>query len=158
MVGFEEKIVDLILWRHAEAEEGVPDKERRLTAKGEKQAAAMAAWLKPRLPAGCRVVASPARRTQQTARALTTDFETLPGLAVGESPMSLLAAVGWPDARGAVLVVGHQPTLGALASLLVCGKESDFAIRKGAVWWISRRNKPGDDKPFLRAVIGPDLL
>ena len=29
--------MDLIVWRHAEAEDGVPDLERRLTGKGRKQ-------------------------------------------------------------------------------------------------------------------------
>ena len=30
--------MDLILWRHADAEPGEPDDQRRLTAKGKKQA------------------------------------------------------------------------------------------------------------------------
>ena len=42
--------MDLILWRHAEAEEGGPDLERRLTPKGRKQAKRVAAWLLQRLP------------------------------------------------------------------------------------------------------------
>jgi len=33
--------MDLILWRHADAEDGVPDSGRKLTAKGEKQARQM---------------------------------------------------------------------------------------------------------------------
>jgi phosphohistidine phosphatase len=43
--------MDLILWRHAEAEEGGPDLERKLTPKGRKQAKRVAAWLLQRLPA-----------------------------------------------------------------------------------------------------------
>ena len=69
--------MDLILWRHADAEDaapGKPDTERSLTAKGEKQAPhCVADWLKKRLPQRCRVVASPAT---QTARALIKHFET----------------------------------------------------------------------------------
>ena len=42
--------MELILWRHAEAEDGVPDGERALTKKGRKQARAVAAWLKPHSP------------------------------------------------------------------------------------------------------------
>ncbi len=41
-------MMDLILWRHAEAEKANPgsdDLTRALTAKGEKQATRMAAWL-----------------------------------------------------------------------------------------------------------------
>ena len=58
--------MDLILWRHAEAEEGGPDLERRLTARGHKHAARVAKWLLQRLPSKCTVIASPARRARQT--------------------------------------------------------------------------------------------
>lgn len=146
--------MELILWRHAEAEDGYPDFERKLTAKGEKQAAAMAAWLKSRLPENCRVVASPARRTQQTARALTADFETLPEVAVGASAEALLGAIGWPDARGAVLVVSHQPTLGEVAALLLADRKDGWNVKKGAVWWFSKRN----NQTVLKLAISPDLL
>ena len=37
--------MDLILWRHADAEDGMPDLERKLTRKGHKQAEAVARWL-----------------------------------------------------------------------------------------------------------------
>jgi len=150
--------MELILWRHAEAEDGFPDSERKLTAKGEKQAAAMAAWLKPRLPEGYRVVASPARRTQQTAQALTVEFETAPALAVGTTVEALLGAVGWPDAQGTVVVVGHQPTLGEVAALVLGGRQDDWNIKKGAVWWFSNRNRHGDNSNVLKLAISPDLL
>jgi len=37
--------MDLILWRNAEAENGPPDLERKLTAKGRRHAERMAEWL-----------------------------------------------------------------------------------------------------------------
>jgi len=37
--------MELILWRHAEAEPGEPDDARALTGKGHKQAWKMAEWL-----------------------------------------------------------------------------------------------------------------
>ena len=37
--------MDLILWRHCEAEPGEPDLGRRLTSKGLKQGERMAQWL-----------------------------------------------------------------------------------------------------------------
>jgi phosphohistidine phosphatase len=55
--------MDLILWRHAEAEDGFPDQGRKLTEKGEKQAAKMAAWLKAHLPEEVRIIVSPTTRT-----------------------------------------------------------------------------------------------
>lgn len=59
--------MDLILWRHAEAEPGEPDLERALTAKGQRQARRMADWLGSQLPDSCRILASPALRCLQTA-------------------------------------------------------------------------------------------
>ena len=55
--------MELILWRHAEAEDGAPDIARELTAKGHKQATKMAEFLRPRLPENTRILVSPARRT-----------------------------------------------------------------------------------------------
>lgn len=153
--------MDLILWRHAEAEEpkpGMSDMKRRLTPRGEKQARLVGRWLRQQLPKNTRILVSPAMRTQQTVLPLELPYDTEERIGPGASPADLLSAAGWPNLPAAVLIVGHQPTLGALASLLVCGKEGDFSIRKGAVWWIGRKDKPGDDKAFLRAVIGPDLL
>lgn len=157
--------MDLILWRHAEAEDGdarTPDSKRRLTARGEKQAKKMAAWLNARLPPKVTVLVSPAARTQQTAHALGRPFEIEPRLGIGADCADLLAAAGWPDPKvsrgGTLILVGHQPTLGRLAALLLSGSEADWSIKKGAVWWFSRRTREDEDQVVLRAVVGPDLL
>jgi phosphohistidine phosphatase len=150
--------MELILWRHAEAEDGVPDGERALTKKGRKQAAALAAWLKPHLPKHCRILASPATRTQQTAATLELPFVTTREIGVGATADEVLGAAGWPGAGGTVLVVGHQPTLGRVAALLLGGAEADWSIKKGAVWWFTRRVRDGNGQVVLRAVMGPDLL
>ena len=52
--------MDLILWRHADAQDGNPDLERPLTAKGRLQARKMAAWLNQRMPQEARILVSPA--------------------------------------------------------------------------------------------------
>lgn len=156
--------MDLILWRHAEAEEAdgrTPDSKRRLTARGEKQARKMATWLKDRLPAKTRILVSPAERTQQTAHALGLAFELEPKVGIGADTADLIAATDWPEGNGsrsAVLIVGHQPTLGRLAALLLSGTEDDWAIKKGAVWWFSSRLRDHGPQTTLRAVIGPELL
>lgn len=150
--------MELILWRHAEAEDGMPDSARELTGKGLKQARAMAEWLKPRLPESTRIIASPTRRTQQTASALGNDFETVKEIGAGASAKAILAAAGWPAAKGTVVVVGHQPTLGEVAALLLSGELAGWNIKKGAVWWFSRKEKAGVEETVLRAVISPDML
>lgn len=153
--------MDLILWRHAEAEEaaaGLPDIKRRLTERGEKQARQVAKWLTPRLPARLRILVSPAERAQQTAHALAMPFELEPAIGVGADAVELLAAAGWPEQSGAVLLVGHQPSLGRLAALLLSGEEADWTVKKGAVWWFSNRTRQGETQTILRAVLNPDLL
>jgi phosphohistidine phosphatase len=155
--------MDLILWRHAEAEDAagkMPDIKRRLTARGEKQARQMAAWLKERLPKRTTVLVSPAERTQMTAHALGMTFEVEPKIGAGAGAAHLLAAAGWPEGRdgGAAVLVGHQPSLGRVAALLLSGEEADWTIKKGAVWWFSTRSREGETQTVLRAVIHPDLI
>lgn len=154
--------MELILWRHAEAEVGEPDLGRKLTAKGDKQARRMAEWLHAQLPDSARVLVSPAARAQQTAMALAElsqrKFKTVDELAPGAGADDVLAAAGWPDGKPTVVVVGHQPTLGWVASRLLAGREQDWSIRKGGVWWISSRERGGENQAVLRAVISPDLL
>lgn len=146
--------MDLILWRHAEAEEGIPDMARELTSKGQRQARQMAAWLKPRLPENTRILASPAKRTQQTASALGLDFSTVDALAPDADPQSVLAAAGWPDAGNTILVVGHQPTLGEVASTLLQSDIPSLSTRKGALWWFAWRR----GEVVLKAMLPPELL
>lgn len=154
--------MDLILWRHAEAEllaEGGSDLARRLTAKGERQAQRMAAWLNERLPADCLVLSSPAARTHATALALGRDLRLLPALAPDAEPEALLAAAGWPEpSHSTVLLVGHQPTLGRLAARLLAGQDQAWAVKKGAVWWLRARERAGRQELTLVAVQGPDQL
>ncbi len=145
---------ELLLWRHADAEDGIPDSGRALTKKGSKQAKQVAQWLKPRLPADCTILVSPAKRAQQTAAALDMPYTTEQRLGVHANVADILAAADWPRRQGAVLVVGHQPTLGQVAAQLLAGETADWTIKKGALWWFS--NRMGE--MMLRAVVSPDLL
>ena len=150
--------MDLLLWRHAEAEDGEDDLKRRLTERGERQARVMAAWIRDHQPKNMRIIVSPAVRTQQTAEALKLPFETHRKIGPDACVSELIAASGWPDASGAVLIVGHQPTLGRLASLLLSGQEADWTIKKGALWWLSNRVRRDESQTVLRAVLPADLL
>ena len=149
--------MDLILWRHAEAEIGEPDDGRLLTSKGIKQANRMAEWLDRHLPNGCKILVSPASRTLQTAKTLGRKFKIHPDLSQVASAQNLIEAANWPDSREPVVLVGHQPALGQLAALLLAGVEQDWTIRKGNIWWIARRERDGETDTFLRAVMSPDL-
>ncbi|RBA23995.1 phosphohistidine phosphatase SixA [Herminiimonas fonticola] len=150
--------MELILWRHAEAEMGEPDEGRALTAKGHKQAWKMAEWLDHNLPNSCKILVSPATRTVQTAEALGRKFKIVDDLAPGSTAEKILAAAHWPGSREPVLIIGHQPTLGQLAALLVTGTAQDWTIRKGNAWWIVQRERDEIAGNFVRAVMAPDLL
>lgn len=151
--------MDLILWRHAEAfdpVEGESDLARRLTPRGEKHAARMAAWLDPQLPEGIRMLCSPAVRTVQTANALKRKYKVRDALAPGASAQDLLETAGWPQARYPVLVVGHQPTLGQVVSGLFGMGGQSMPIRKGAVWWLRSRERDGQIQTVIMAVMTPE--
>ncbi len=153
--------MDLILWRHADAEEGVEpggDLARRLTPRGEKQAARMAAWLDRQLPEGARILASPARRTEQTAMALGRKYKLLEDLGPTATVEQLLQAVQWPEARGVTVVIGHQPVLGQTIARLLAIHGSECSVKKGAVWWLRYRQRDGVAQTSLVAVQSPDLL
>jgi phosphohistidine phosphatase len=150
--------MELILWRHADAEYSLPDLERELTAKGLRQARGMAELLAPRLPRTARILVSPAVRARQTAAALGLPVQIEPALAPEATVAALLQAAGWPQAEGCVVVVGHQPTLGRAAARLLTGCDTDLSLRKGAVWWLSGREREGmDATAFLRFAVGPEF-
>ena len=151
--------MQLILWRHADAEDPGPagDLARNLTRKGRKQAERMAEWLRPRLEGEWKVLCSPAHRAVQTAEALEVPFEERAALAPERDARVLLREAGWPTG-GNVVVVGHNPTLGEAAAMLLGGAESEVAFRKGAIWWFATRSRDGLTETVLKAVMEPDLL
>lgn len=151
--------MDLIVWRHAEAEDerpGLDDLDRALTGRGHKQAARVAAWIDRHLPEGTRIVCSPALRCQQTALALGRKFKLCPELAPGAAPGDLLRAAQWPASKHPVLVVGHQPVLGEVVAELLHVAGGSCAVRKGAVWWLRTRERDGTVQTVLWAVQSPE--
>lgn len=153
--------MDLILWRHAEAHDADPgqdDMERALTPKGQKQARRMADWLTSQLPDSCRILVSPALRTLQTVEPLKRKFKIVHELAPGADPEDILMAANWPNGREPVLVVGHQPTLGQVAALLLSGHPQDWQIKKANAWWLVQREALDPYSLYLKGVMAPDLI
>ena len=150
--------MDLILWRHAEAEDGGPDLERRLTPAGREQAARVGKWLLEHLPPDFELIASPAARAQQTAGALNRKITTSGRIAPGATVAAILEAAGSLQAERAVIVVGHQPDLGRAAAHLVAGSGGSWSIRKGGLWWLTRRVRDDEPQVVVRAVLSPELL
>jgi phosphohistidine phosphatase len=160
--------VDLILWRHAEAhdhpdpvngQQGDPlDLARRLTARGDKQAARMAGWLDRQLPDGARIYASPAVRAEQTALALGRKLKLRDDLAPDGDPLTLLELVQWPNGKSPVVVVGHQPMLGSVIARLLGLPEEYCPMKKGALWWLRHRERNGALQTVLVTVQTPELI
>ena len=161
--------MDLILWRHAEADEllnlDMPDEalpladmQRALTPRGEKQAMRMAAWLDRQLPDGTRILSSPAKRCDHTARTLNRKYKVRSELQPGAMPEHLLELVQWPTFNMPTLVIGHQPTLGMVIAHLLGIQEGECVVKKGAVWWLRSREKLGVRQTVLVTVQTPELL
>ena len=157
--------MDLILWRHAEAEpaqEGQSDLARSLSPKGERQAARMSDWLERHLPEGTRILVSPARRTEQTALTLGRKYKLREELSPDATPQDVLRLLKWnektgPSGKGPVLIVGHQPWMGQLIAQLIELQEPECAVRKGAVWWLRTRMRADKLQTVLMTVTCPEL-
>ncbi|CAB3642757.1 phosphohistidine phosphatase SixA [Paraburkholderia rhynchosiae] len=152
--------MNLILWRHAEAEEvAATDLGRALTTRGRKQAQNVAKWLRTRLPDDAVILASPAVRTIQTAETLSDQYRVVRELAPNASARDVLDAAGWPNGIAeTVVIVGHQPTLGHVAAKLLGDSDASWPLKKAGLWWIASRERNGDEQAVLRAAMTPDLV
>lgn len=153
--------MDLILWRHAEAielAESGNDMDRHLTPKGERQAARMSIWLDRVLPQGTRIFCSPATRCEQTVMALGRRYKLREELSPNGQGQEVLDLVQWPVAKGAVMVVGHQPYLGQVVAKLFDMKPGECSIKKASVWWIKTKAHESDLQTSLHAVQSADLV
>ena len=153
--------MDLILWRHAEAEDAAPgqdDLARALTPRGEKQAFRVAGWLDRQLPEGTRILSSPALRCEQTVLTLGRRFKLRDELGPEATPAGLLEVAQWPDAKQPVLLVGHQPVLGELLAQLLAVQGGSMPVRKGAAWWLRTRERDGQPQTVVWAVNSPESV
>jgi phosphohistidine phosphatase len=153
---------EIIFWRHAEAFdaiEGQSDLDRKLTVKGQRNAERVAHWLDRNLPQRCRVYASEAKRSQQTAHSLPRKFKTLAAINPEATANAVLAAIGWGETDDMIVVVGHQPWIGeCVAQLMQFTPAEPISVKKGALWWLQKKHRDDDATMVVRAVISPDLL
>jgi phosphohistidine phosphatase len=151
--------MDLVFWRHAEAEEprdGLADIDRALTERGEQQAQRVGAWLNRQVPQTTVVLCSPALRCQQTALRLGREFIVRDELASGRPAASMLEAALRTSAGRPVMLIGHQPALGdALAKLLQL-QDSNCHIRKAAAWWLRTQERNRGVQAVVWAVQSPE--
>jgi phosphohistidine phosphatase len=153
---------DIIFWRHAEAFDaidGQSDLDRKLTVKGQRNAERVAHWLDRNLPQKCRVFASEAKRSQQTAHCLPRKFKVLSAINPDASAEQVLQALDWPESDDMIVVVGHQPWIGdCIAMLLNLETQQTLSVKKSAAWWLQHRSRDDEHGVVLRAVVTPELL
>lgn len=126
-------MLELILLRHAHAENGAPgtsDLDRPLSAVGQAEAEAAGRWLADNQLVPDRVVCSPARRTRETLEAVLVQtgyveqrlderiYEAVPG--------TLISLIEEHAEVDRLLVVGHNPGLEQLVALLHTGSTSEY--------------------------------
>jgi phosphohistidine phosphatase len=154
--------VKLYLLRHAEAEPDEPDVNRRLTRKGEKQVAELAAFLRKReVELEIREIwHSPLLRAMQTAElfraelGLEAPLLEAPGLRPGDDPRPM--ALRLACARKSVLVVGHNPQFESLSSCLLSGATDPVLIdfKKCGLLHLERAEDPGRSRPLGHWILG----
>ncbi|MDN5790167.1 MAG: histidine phosphatase family protein [Micrococcales bacterium] len=125
----------LVLMRHAKAEQvvGKPDHDRELSPRGRRDAAAAGAWLREQGLVPDLVICSTAVRTRQTweaacsggAKAEFVEFRK--SVYTGGAGSTLETVREDAGEMTTVLVIGHNPTMAELASLLADGDGSSPA-------------------------------
>lgn len=127
----------LYLLRHAEAEAlAASDRARRLTPKGDEQALRVGKFCRKHgLEPGV-VLSSPVTRALQTAKLVLgslpgAELIEAPWAACGMDPLEAIEELKAFAASPSVMLVGHQPDLGALAaSLLGLPEPQALRVRK----------------------------
>jgi phosphohistidine phosphatase len=134
-----------MIWflRHGDAEEGEPDAERQLTAKGEDQARTAGAALRKLGVKPDLCLTSPKVRARDTAelacKELRCDYKVEPRLAGGRFDALDLAA-----GLGEVILVGHEPDFSNVIGELTGGRVD---LKKGGIAAV----EDGDLKVLLRS-------
>ncbi|MET0765286.1 MAG: histidine phosphatase family protein [Blastococcus sp.] len=122
----------LLLVRHAKAGDAPVDADRPLTERGQRQSAALGAWIQQAGPAPDRVLVSPARRALQTweMTAIPAPSPIVDARIYDNTVEALLAAIReTPDDVATVAVVGHNPSIAELTAVLDDGEGNPAARR-----------------------------
>lgn len=152
----------LYLIRHAHALRAEEDPERPLSKRGRGQVRALAAFLRPSAAFEARELwHSPLARSQETAELLRgrlkldAALKRVAGLEGDDDPRVIARKLATPPAES-LAIVGHEPHLGALATLLVTGAAEPvrFIFKKAAVLALERV----EDHWAVRWQIAPEII
>lgn len=131
----------IFVLRHGEAERSYPDSERCLTGDGKLEIEALASSLRNRADFTPKVLwVSPLRRARETAETLVDSMEisldekeTVDALAPDSNPSMLIDRIS--ELTSSILIVGHNPNLSSLVSILISGEQgrSRIWLKTGAM-------------------------
>ena len=156
--------MDIWLLRHAVAEEVSStgrDADRALTADGLRRAEKVARGLAALEPTIDLVLTSPYRRARQTAEpvaralGLERSLRETRALEPGRDPREILDEVRAEEAEG-VLLVGHEPHLGALLGILAAEGRMSLPLKKAAAAWVELEDGAGAG--VLKALLPARVL
>jgi phosphohistidine phosphatase len=135
--------MNLYILRHGEAEaqaDSGGDDARRLTLRGKEKVRAAAAGMRAYGLRFAAILTSPLPRAAETADIVAAAYandpppQVVPALAAGVPPADAIAALGPLARHDSLLIVGHEPQLGMIASMLLSGGGDAVHVRlkKGA--------------------------
>ncbi|MBX3028463.1 phosphohistidine phosphatase SixA [bacterium] len=161
--------VMLYLMRHGIAEDASrdgSDAERALTDEGIRKTTQVAEGLRALDLQLDAIISSPLRRAQETARiaakvlAPDREVELTPLLAGGSAAAAIASGLRLPRRAAQVLLVGHQPGLGELASHLLTGSAHRIPLpfKKAGVAAIEVDGLPAKSAGILHWFAPPALL
>jgi phosphohistidine phosphatase len=160
--------VIIYIMRHGIAEENAAsgdDADRRLTPEGRRKVVEVARGLKTLDVKPNAILSSPLPRALETATLAGSvldadlDVETLLTLGPGYDALATLNSLP-SGLRESIMLVGHQPHLGELASCLLTGSQSlvPLPFKKGAVAAIQVAALPPRSAGVLQWFLSPRQL
>jgi len=161
--------MDCVLIRHGiavEPEEWEGSEENRpLTERGKRRARQAATGLAALNCKPTHLFSSPFVRAYDTARLLRTvvgpslKVETRDELTVGSKPEQIVSLLRSLPSESVVMCVGHEPLLGEVASILLCGKPtSNFSMKKAGAALIHLPESVTPGQGLLRWWLQPAQL
>lgn len=159
----------ILLLRHADAEQasaGRPDAERRLTAKGVSTVREVVSGMRALgLPVDA-ILTSPLQRARETAAIVAGGYDlngqvkSTTALAPGAGAEAALVALEACQGASSIMLVGHQPDLGEIASTLLVGTPGLVALpfKKAALAGISVATLPPRVAGVLEFFLEPRHL
>jgi len=163
--------MDLLIVRHGRAgspadfaKSGMSDDLRPLTVEGRKRMRDNAEGLKAMVGSLAAIGNSPLVRAVETAQIVAKAFgkvkvEEVPDLAPGGKRERVLKWIAQHSASATIAVVGHEPTLSALATWLVSGLDQPFfELKKGGACCVRFEDKVAAGAGELEWLMTPRQL